>query len=83
MNGWCSGRPPEGFPLPLLDLGPKTRRWLPLQVRAYVQPLVYAERAALIRPGPETRGQPRRAMPGPPPPLGTLQPLPRPGALAR
>jgi hypothetical protein len=72
-NRWCRQRKyPEGFPLPVVDLGTKRRWWLPIDVRAYLQPSIYGDLARMIQ---------RKSASKPPPPEtvewnGTLQPLP-------
>lgn len=80
VNGWCTkGALPTGFPPPLLAFSAKTRGWLPLQVRAYVQPSLYAARAGRIRPGVETQAPRPPTAPAPAQTLawhGTLHPLP-------
>lgn len=63
----------DGFPRPILDFSAKTRLWLPLDVRAYVEPTIYGGLAAKVRRR-GTRGQAQAAAP-----LvlnSTLQPLP-------
>lgn len=74
VNGWCRKGYPEGFPLPLINLGPKRRWWLPLEVRAYNQPSLYGDLARAIRRKPAPAAAQRQAVP-----IachGTLQPLP-------
>jgi hypothetical protein len=81
VNGWCRRKAfSNGFPPPILDFRHRTRLWLPIEVRAYVEPAIYRDLASLIR---------RKARPEPTPapaaPLawhGTLQPLPPPAAVA-
>jgi hypothetical protein len=74
VNGRCRRKTfHDGFPRPILDFSTKTRLWLPLEVRAYVEPAIYGDLAAKVR----RRG----AKPTPPADTpvvmhGTLQPLP-------
>lgn len=79
VNAYCNqDRRPEGFPAPLLSAGPKTRLWLPLEVRAYNQPSLYAALASEIRrlPKSEAASKAMAAVPK----SGSLDPLPpRPG----
>lgn len=76
VNDYCrTGKFPVGFPSPVLDLGPRRRWWLPLDVRAYNQPAIYKARAALIRRLPAT-SQHSDARSAPMPKPGTLTPLP-------
>jgi hypothetical protein len=77
VNGYChKSRFPDGFPKPLIDAGPKTRLWLPLEVRAYNQPSIYGVRAAMIRRNkkPSSTSTKGAAIPY----TGTMQPLPAP-----
>lgn len=74
VNGRCRrDRFDDGFPRPILDFSAKTRLWLPLDVRAYVEPAIYGGLAAMVR----RRGARAKAPAAAPLALhGTLQPLP-------
>ncbi|WP_295046790.1 hypothetical protein [uncultured Paracoccus sp.] len=75
VNGYCHKNSfPDGFPRPLIDAGPKTRLWLPLEVRAYNVPSIYGARAALIRRRPKRSAASKK--PATVPYTGTMQPLP-------
>ena len=79
VNDWCArGTYPAGFPPPLIDHRRKTRLWLPLEVRAYMDPSIYGDLARKIR-----RRSKDAERPAPPTTIdwhGTLQPLPKPYA---
>ena len=48
VSGWCEAQEyPPGFPVPF-DFGPRTKRWIALEVWAYRQPEIYGERAREI-----------------------------------
>lgn len=50
VNNYCwKNFFPEDFPRPLINVSPKTRLWLPLEVRAYNRPSLYRSQAAKIR----------------------------------
>jgi hypothetical protein len=50
INNYCwNNRFPDDFPKPLISASPKTRLWLPLEVRAYNLPSQYGALAAKIR----------------------------------
>lgn len=75
MNGYCHKNSfPEGFPQPLINVGAKTRLWLPLEVCAYNRPSIYAARAAMIRRKPQCTTAPKKA--DAVAYTGTMQPLP-------
>lgn len=79
VNGYCHKKSfPDGFPKPLIDASKKTRLWLPLEVRAYVRPSLYAARAAMIRWKPKRRAAAKNAERISY--TGTTQPLPPPSA---
>jgi predicted DNA-binding transcriptional regulator AlpA len=56
VSGWCNrGEYPPGFPVPF-DFGPRTKRWIALEIWAYKQPVIYRKHACEIaRPSPSTR----------------------------
>ena len=76
VNGWCSRDTfPPGFPRPIIDHRRKTRLWLPVEVRAYVEPSIYGELAGRIRRAAKSVDRPAAAEP-----VvwnGTLEPLAR------
>ncbi len=75
VSGWCeAGEYPPGFPVPF-DFGPRTKRWIALEVWAYRQPEIYGKVAREIaRPSPSSRKVLQRpAVSGPLP--TTLDPL--------
>lgn len=74
VNGRCRRNGfADGFPRPILDFSGKTRLWLPLDVRAYVEPTIYGDLAAKVR----RRGAREKPPAAAPFALhGTLQPLP-------
>lgn len=75
VNGWCARKAlPSGFPPPLIDHRRKTRLWLPLDVRAYVEPSIYGALARQVRRRPKVVE--KAARPAPLDLHGTLQPLP-------
>jgi hypothetical protein len=75
VNGYCHKSSfPVSFPRPLIDLSPKTRLWLPLEVQAYVRPSLYAARAAMIRWKPKRQAPAKKGVHIPY--TGTMQPLP-------
>jgi predicted DNA-binding transcriptional regulator AlpA len=76
ISGWCHrGEYPAGFPLPF-DFGPRTKRWIGLEVWAYQQPALYAGLARRIaRPSPSSRKLLQKPATGAPLPT-TLDPLP-------
>jgi len=78
VNGYCArGAFPDGFPRPLIDHRRKTRLWLPIEVRAYLQPSIFGDLAGRIR-----RRRKKTEPAAPPAALawhGSLQPLPPPG----
>ncbi|PKQ10472.1 MAG: hypothetical protein CVT70_19495 [Alphaproteobacteria bacterium HGW-Alphaproteobacteria-1] len=75
VNGYCHKNSfPVGFPRPLIDLSPKTRLWLPLEVQAYNRPSLYKVRAAMIRWKPKRQAVTKKAERIPY--TGTMQPLP-------
>lgn len=75
VNGYCArGAFPDGFPRPLIDHRRKTRLWLPIEVRAYMQPSIFGDLAGRIR---RRRKEAEKA--APPAAVawhGSLQPLP-------
>ena len=76
VNGYCHRKSfPVGFPEPLIDIGPKTRLWLPLEVRAYVRPSLFGNRAASIRRKPVKRPLSNKSEQVSY--TGTLEPLPQ------
>ena len=76
VNGYCHRKSfLNGFPKPLIDVSPKTRLWLPLDVRAYVWPSLYGDRAAMIRRNPKRSTVRKKAEQIPY--TGTMQPLPQ------
>jgi hypothetical protein len=71
----------DGFPRPILDFSSKTRLWLPLDVRAYIEPTIYGDLAAKVcRRAVRTEKKPPVAAPVVL--HGTLQPLPPRGEVA-
>ena len=75
VNGYCANEGcPSDFPMPLLNFSRKTRIWLPLEVRAYVEPSIYGDlaRQILRKPKPAKLPEPPEAITW----HGTLQPLP-------
>lgn len=56
VSGWCDrGQFPPGFPVPF-DFGPRTKRWIELEVWAYHQPAIYGNLSRkLARPTPSSR----------------------------
>jgi len=75
VNDWCARKAfPQGFPPPLIDHRRKTRLWLPIEVRAYIEPSIYGDIARRIRRRPKAVEKPAR--PEPVAWHGTLQPLP-------
>ena len=75
VRDWCrQGMYPAGFPPPF-DLGPRTRRWIELEVWAWRQPEVRGSLARQIaRPAPSARAVLRPPGAGPIP--TTLKPMP-------
>jgi hypothetical protein len=73
INSWYrSGK--SGFPRPLVDIGPKTRKWLPVEIRAYDQPSIYAQVAnQILRKPPSKRAASHKTAVIP---QGSLIPLP-------
>lgn len=64
VNDYCrKKRFPEDFPRPLINAGPKTRLWLPLEVRAYNVPSIYGVRALMIRRKAKRSGAQKKAVP--------------------
>ncbi len=48
VSGWCKKEEyPAGFPVPF-NFGPRTKRWIALEVWAYRQPVLYGEFASQI-----------------------------------
>ena len=81
VNRWCSrGVFPAGFPRPVIDHRRKTRLWLGLEVRAFIEPSIYAVVAAQIRRTGTTAPKPARTEEPPATErvvwTGTLEPLP-------
>jgi hypothetical protein len=56
VSGWCrQGEYPSGFPMPF-DWGPRTKRWIGLEIWAYRQPALYAALARdIVRPSRSSR----------------------------
>jgi len=74
VNRWRRGDAPSGFPAPLLDLGPRLCRWLPLDVRAFDAPALYGDLASQVV---RRARKPRRTAPDARLPAeGSLEPLP-------
>lgn len=49
INTWCrSDTYPKGFPYPI-RLGARKKLWVPLEIRAYLEPHIYAKRAKELR----------------------------------
>jgi hypothetical protein len=75
INSYChKGQFPEDFPEPLINLGRKTRLWLPLEVRAYIAPSIYGDRARLIQRISKVSAPPKKAATVRY--TGSMQPLP-------
>ena len=76
VSGWCKrGEYPPRFPAPF-DFGPRTKRWIGLEVWASRQPDIYGKDARrIVRPSTSSR---KVLQPGPArgPLLTTLDPLP-------
>lgn len=73
VNKWVNkGTAPDGFPPPICEFGPKTRLWLPLEIRAYAQPSLYGDLEAQIRRCPVKRKSPKKVTHH-----KTMAPLPR------
>lgn len=62
-NAWRRGRTPESFLPPSLERGWRTRRRLPLQVRAHVQSSIHGDLGARVRFGPRERSRAVKTMP--------------------
>lgn len=75
VSGWCDrGEYPRGFPAPF-DFGPRTKRWIPLEIWAYRQPAIYGALARQIaRPSPSSRKVLQQPAVGGPVPT-TLDPM--------
>lgn len=75
VSGWCDrGQYPPGFPAPF-DFGPRTKRWIKLEVWAYRQPAIYGKLSRKIsRPTPSSR-KVLQAPVGSGPVLTTLDPM--------
>lgn len=76
VSGWCrKGEYPVGFPVPF-DFGPRTKRWIALEIWADRQPAFYAKLARdIARSSPSSRKVLQR--PGGEAPLPTtLEPMP-------
>ena len=74
VHRWVRDGGPAGFPKPVLNHSRKVRLWIPLEVRAFWRPSLYAARARLIRrrpPALQTSGRATSVVW-----TGTLQPLP-------
>ena len=76
VSGWCrKGEYPVGFPVPF-DFGPRTKRWIALEVQAYQRPALYGKLARNIaRPSPSSRKVLQRPVRNAPLPT-TLEPMP-------
>lgn len=74
VNERCRKSAFQSFPPPILSYSAKTRLWLPLDVRAYVEPAIYGDLAAKVR----RRAHVEKKAHGVAPIKwdGTLQPLP-------
>lgn len=75
VSGWCEkGEYPPGFPAPF-DFGPRTKRWLDLEIWNYEQPKIYGDLAREIRrPSRSSRKHLQRPGEGAPLPT-TLDPM--------
>ena len=51
---------PAGFPRPVIDHRRKTRLWLPLEIRAYIEPSIYGDTARRIRRAGKAAEEPAR-----------------------
>lgn len=74
VHRWVRDGGPAGFPKPVINHSRKVRLWIPLEVRAFWRPSLYAARARLIRRRPPALQTSGRATPVVW--TGTLQPLP-------
>ena len=74
VRGWCDrGEFPPGFPPPFV-FGPRTRRWIGLELRAWRQPAVYDSIARGIKRPPRSARKVLQPPAGPVP--TTLEPMP-------
>lgn len=75
VSGWCyQGEYRVGFPVPF-NFGPRTKRWIALEVQAYQRPALYGKLARNIaRPSPSSRKVLQRPVRNAPLPT-TLEPV--------